>query len=333
MDEIAEKGFAAHWKYKEHSQENQFDIWISQIRELLENQNENSLELIDDFKLNLFAEDIYVFTPNGDMINLPNGASALDFAFAIHTEVGYHCLGAKVNSKLIPLSHQLSSGDQVEILTSNKQKPKEDWLNFVKTHKAKAKIKSSLKEEKKLIAQEGKHLLDKEFKKLKIAYENISLSELQSFYKVPSSFELYYQVAQGTIDLRHLKGFEVKKGVLRRKKSFQKRVKNYFTHKKQTKQTSIITNPKNTTLVLGDNMEKLDYTLANCCHPIPGDEVFGFITVTEGIKIHKTNCPNAVQLFSNYAYRVLKARWIDKNEIPFITGLKIIGIDDVGIVL
>ena len=327
MDDIAEKGFAAHWKYKEGGAESQFDIWINQVRELLENSKENTLELIDDFKLNLFTDEIYVFTPNGDMKSLPTGASALDFAFTIHTQVGVNCLGAKVNNKLVPLSHQLNSGDQVEILTSKKQKPKEDWLNFVQTHKAKNNIKSALKEEKRKIARKGKLLLEKEFKKLKISYENISLKELQSYYKIPSELELYYKVAIDQIDLSQLKEFEVRKGVLQPKRTIQKRVKSYFGNRKTD-----TTKPVKPILVIGDNMEKLDYKLSNCCNPIPGDEVYGFITVTEGIKIHKTSCANTVQLMSRYAYRIIKARWIEEQEIAFLTGLKITGIDDMGIV-
>ena len=327
MDDIAEKGFAAHWKYKEGGAESQFDVWINQVRELLENTDDNSIELLDDFKLNLFTDEIYVFTPNGDMISLPTGASALDFAFEIHTQVGINCLGAKVNSKLVPLSHQLSSGDQVEILTSKKQKPKEDWLNFVHTHKAKNNIKSSLKDEKRKVAKEGKAILEKEFKKLKISHENISLQELQTHYKVKSELELFYKVAINQIDLTQLKEFEVRKGVLRPKRTIQKRVKSYFGGKKESG-----VKPQKPILVIGDNMEKLDYQLANCCNAIPGDEVFGFITVTEGIKIHKTGCPNTVQLMSRYAYRIIKARWIEEQEIAFLTGLKIIGIDDMGIV-
>ncbi|PCJ24056.1 MAG: RelA/SpoT family protein [Flavobacteriales bacterium] len=327
MDDIAEKGFAAHWKYKEGGSESQFDIWINQVRELLENTDDNALELIDDFKLNLFTDEIYVFTPNGDMKSLPTGASALDFAFAVHTQVGTNCLGAKVNSKLVPLSHQLNSGDQVEILTSKKQRPKKDWLNFVQTHRAKTKIKSSLKGEKRKVAKEGRAILEKEFKKLKISYENISLKELQSYYKVPSELELYYQIVINKIDLNKLKEFEVRKGVLSPKRSIQKRVKNYFGQRKIQN-----TKSKKAILVIGDNMEKLDYKLSNCCNPIPGDEVYGFITVTEGIKIHKTKCPNTVQLMSRYAYRIIKASWIEEQEIAFLTGLKIIGIDDVGIV-
>lgn len=330
MDEIAEQGFAAHWKYKEGGAESQFDKWINQVRELLESSDESTLDLIGDFKLNLFTDEIYVFTPNGDMKSLPTGASALDFAFAVHTQVGVTCLGAKVNNKLVPLSHQLNSGDQVEILTSKNQKPKEDWLNFVQTHRAKSKIKHSLNEDRRNVAKEGKSLLEREFKKLKISYENISLKELQSYYKVPSEVELYYQIAINKIDLTKLKEFEVRKGVLRPKQKITKRVQSLFGQRKTTLQkTSKIAKP---VLVIGDNMEKLDYTLANCCNPIPGNEVYGFITVTEGIKIHKTSCPNTVQMMSNYAYRIIKASWIDEQDEAFLTGLKIVGIDDVGIV-
>jgi GTP pyrophosphokinase len=330
MDDIAEKGFAAHWKYKEGGAESQFDKWISQVRELLDTSNENTLDLIGDFKLNLFTDEIYVFTPNGDMKSLPTGASALDFAFSIHTQVGENCLGAKINGKLMPLSHQLSSGDQVEILTSKNQKPKEDWLNFVQTHRAKSRIKHSLNEYRRIVAKKGKLLLEKEFKKLKISYENISLKELQDYYKVPSDLELYYAIAINKIDLSKLKEFEVRKGVLRPKQKISKRVQSLFGQIKST--APKVKELKKPVLVIGDNMEKLDYTLANCCNPIPGNEVYGFITVSEGIKIHKTSCPNTVQLMSNYAYRIIKASWIDEQEVAFLTGLKIIGIDDVGIV-
>lgn len=328
MDEIAEKGFAAHWKYKEGSEESQFDKWINQIRELIENNDANALDLVDDFKLDLFSDEIYVFTPEGEMKNLPYGASALDFAFSVHTEVGAQCIGAKVNNKLVPLSTPLKSGDQIEILTSKNQKPKEDWLNFVKTHKAKSKIKSSLKEEKKELAIIGKAILDKEFKRLDVKRENISLNEVKKYFKETSDIDFYHGIAKNTIDLKHLKDFEVKNGVLRQKRTLPTRLKTYFERSKKPQKSE----RKEEILVLGDNMEKIDYSLANCCNPIPGDEVFGFITVAEGIKIHKTSCPNAVQLLSNYAYRVIKARWIEKEKVDFLTGLKIIGIDNVGIV-
>lgn len=327
MDEIAEMGFAAHWKYKEGSAESQYDKWINQIRELIENNDANALDLVDDFKLDLFSDEIYVFTPEGEMKNLPFGASALDFAFSIHTEIGARCIGAKVNNKLIPLSGPLKSGDQVEILTSKNQKPKEEWLNFVKTHRAKSSIKSSLKEEKRELAIIGKAILEKEFKRLNVAHQNISLKALKKHFKVQSSLDLYYGIAIDKIQLNQLKDFEVKSGLLQLKQNFPSRLKHYFERKKPAK-----TERKDDILVIGDNMEKLDYSLAHCCNPIPGDEVFGFITVSEGIKVHKVTCPNAVQLMSNYAYRVIKARWIDKEKMDFLTGLKIIGIDNVGIV-
>lgn len=329
MDEIAENGFAAHWKYKEGGEESRFDKWIGQIKELLENHNADALDFIDDFKLNLYNEEIFIFTPNGDMKNLPSGATALDFAFAVHTKVGEHCLGAKVNNKLVPLSYELRSGDQVEILTSAKQRPKEDWLGFVKTHRAKSKIKACLNDDKKDIAETGKEILEKEFKRLKIAYQNISLKQLQAYYKVGSPTDLYVKVAKGEIDLNHLKAFEVKKGVLQPKRSIRSRVSNIFSQRLTSKKDKVQSEEM---LVIGDNMQQLDYKLAICCNPIPGDEVFGFVTINEGIKIHKTKCPNAVQLLSNYAYRVIKARWIDEQKIAFLAGIKILGIDDVGIV-
>lgn len=327
MDEIAEKGFAAHWKYKEGSVESQYDKWINQIRDLIENNDANALDLVDDFKLDLFSDEIYVFTPEGEMKTLPIGSSTLDFAFSIHTEIGTKCIGAKVNNKLVPLSGILNSGDQVEILTSKNQKPKEDWLNFVKTHRAKSKIKTSLKDEKRDLAVIGKSILEKEFKRLNITHQNINTKELRKYFKVQSSVDLYYGIAVEKIQLNHLKDFDVKNGVLRLKQNFPSRLKNYFERKKPLK-----IERKEEILVIGDNMEKIDYSLANCCNPIPGDEVFGFITVSEGIKVHKVTCPNAVQLMSNYAYRVIKARWIDKEKMDFLTGLKIIGIDNVGIV-
>lgn len=328
MDEIAEKGFAAHWKYKENSEESKFDIWISKIREMLENPDADAVSFIDEFKLNLLTDEIYVFTPEGDMKTLPKQASALDFAFAIHTQVGERCLGAKINNKLVPLSYQLKSGDQVEIITSSNQKPKEDWLKYVKTHRAKSKIKSALKDEKRLIAEDGKAALEKEFKRLKIAYQNISLKELQKHFKVPSPLELYYNIAVNKIDLSDLNQFEVKKGVLRKKSSLRKRVKKLLVQKNEEKKS---TDKK--VLVIGENDEKLEYTLAKCCNPIPGDEVFGFVTINEGIKIHKVNCPNAVHMLSKYAYRVVSAKWVGEDKkLAFLAGINITGIDDVGLV-
>jgi GTP pyrophosphokinase len=328
MNEIAEKGFAAHWKYKEGGAESQFDKWINQVRELLESHEDDALDFLDDFKLNLYTDEIFVFTPNGDMKNLPRGACSLDFAYSVHTQVGDKCLGAKVNNKLEPISYQLKSGDQVEILTSEKQYPKTEWLNFVKTHRAKSRIKASLKEEQKEVAIEGVALLAKEMKKLKLTHDDLSLNVLQKHYKVSTALDLHYKIAIGEIKLKSLKDLKVKEGELRPKLSIQKRMQSYFGQKSTSEKSDSTSN----VLVFGSNMEKLDYKFATCCHPIAGDEVFGFITVTEGIKVHKTSCPNAVQLMSNYAYRIIKTQWVDEKNIDFLTGLKIIGFDDKGMV-
>lgn len=326
MDEIAEKGYAAHWKYKESSsQENALDEWIKKIRELLENPESNALDFLDDFKLNLFAEEIFVFTPKGELITLPSGATALDFSYEIHTKIGDHCIGAKVNNKLVPLSYALKSGDQVEILTSNKQTPKEDWLSYVVTAKAKAKIKAALKDEKKRVAEEGKEILERKLDHLKIQLNTNNLNELLAYYKVPSSLELYYRVGKGAINLKDLKDFVKEKGKIKPKVS---------PPQDKNSLEQMVSNIRGNTnmLVIGEDMQKIDYKLSPCCNPIPGDDVFGFITINEGIKIHRTNCPNAIQLMSNYAYRIVKAKWTSQHLISFMAGISIKGIDDVGIV-
>ncbi len=329
MDEIAEKGFAAHWKYKENNAESQLDAWLVQIREILEQagKDENAIEFIDDFKLNLFDDEIFVFTPKGDMCNLAKGATALDFAFHIHTQVGYHCMGAKVNGKLVPISHPLRSGDQVEIITSRKQKPKEDWLKYVVTGRAKSKIKQALKEHKKALAKEGKSTLDRKFKHLGIRLTEENYMTLARFYKLTTPLDLFYQIAIDKINLHHFPKHEVKKGklVLIKEHKAQKDNKNLSDILK-------IKGKTDDTLVIGEDMQQFDYTMAKCCNPIPGDEVFGFITINDGIKIHKTTCPNAVQLLSNYAYRVVKARWTSQEQIAFLAGIKVTGLDKVGIV-
>ncbi|GAB4251073.1 MAG: RelA/SpoT family protein [Vicingaceae bacterium] len=330
MDEIAEKGFAAHWRYKEGSGESQFDAWLNQIREILENPDSDAIDFVDDFKLNLFSDEIYVFTPQGEMKNLPVNATALDFAFSIHTQVGMTCLGAKVNNKLVPLSHPLKSGDQVEIITSNKQKPKEDWLKFVITHRAKSKIKSALKEEQKKIAAEGKVILEKELKKKHLSLNDDNLKVLQKHYKCSTPQEIYYNIATKKINIHGLNDFTIKDGKLHIEKK-----KKPATHEPEMTFNELLASKGKSSdemLVIGDDMQKIDYKLAPCCNPIPGDEVFGFITINDGIKIHKTNCPNAIQLMSNYAYRIVKARWTSKKQIAFLAGIKITGIDEVGIV-
>jgi guanosine-3',5'-bis(diphosphate) 3'-pyrophosphohydrolase len=325
MDDIAEKGFAAHWKYKEGAEESHFDTWINKIRELLENQDLNAVDFIDDFKLNLFSEEIFIFTPNGEIKSLPKGASALDFAFEIHTEVGYHCMGAKVNHKLVPLSTELSSGDQVEIITSKKQKPNESWLDYVTTGKARTKIKSSLREDKRRLSREGKVGFEKWLKKHKIAKTEENVKRLLSFFSLPSPYELYYQFEIGKLKLSRIKNLQIEGGKILRKVTEHKPKEDIGEALKKN-------NVKEEMLVIGEGMDHFDYKISPCCSPIPGDEVFGFITIKEGIKIHKTNCPNAVQLMSNYAYRVVKARWTSQQKIAFLAGLKIIGIDEVGLV-
>lgn len=328
MDELAEKGYAAHWKYKDSANETQLDDWIRKIREILESPEENALEFLDDFKLNLFAEEIFAFTPKGEMKTLPVNATALDFAFEIHTQVGEKCIGAKVNHKLVPLSYKLKSGDQVEVLTSNKQTPKEDWLGYVVTARAKAKIKLALKEEKRRIAEDGREMLQRKFNHLKIDFTIQNINDLANYFKLPSSQELFYRVAVGNINIKHLKDFHQEHGKLMHKSGSIKKHDN----SQSLEQLVEAARGKSDMLVIGENLQKIDYKLSPCCTPIPGDDVFGFITINEGIKIHRVNCPNAIQLLSNYAYRVVKAKWTSQELISFLSGIKITGIDEVGIV-
>ena len=325
MDEIAEKGYAAHWKYKGSLAENQLDDWIRKIRELLESPEENAMDFIDDFKLNLFAEEIFAFTPKGEMKTLPVNSTALDFAFDIHTKVGEQCIGAKVNHKLVPLSYKLKSGDQVEVITSSKQTPKEDWLHYVVTARAKSKIKNALKEEKRKVAEMGKEILQRKLDHIKIELNNQVASELANFYKLGNVLELYYRASKGTVDFRLLKEYAEN-----RTKYSGKAV--HRQESSSLEELVTIARGKSDMLVLGENLQKIDYKLSVCCNPIPGDDVFGFITVGEGIKIHRTNCPNAIQLMSNYAYRIVKAKWTNQEMISFLAGIKVIGFDEVGIV-
>lgn len=328
MDELAEKGYAAHWKYKDSANENQLDDWIRKIRELLESPEDNALEFLDDFKLNLFAEEIFAFTPKGEMKTLPINATALDFAFDIHTQVGEKCIGAKVNHKLVPLSYKLKSGDQVEILTSNKQVPKEDWLGYVVTARAKSKIKNALKEERRKISEDGREQLQRKFNHLKIDFTVSNINELANHFKLSSGQELFYRVAMGNINLKHLKDFRQEHGKIIHKSGPGKKKE----APQSLEQMVTAARGKSDMLVIGENLQKIDYKLSPCCTPIPGDDVFGFITINEGIKIHRVNCPNAIQLLSNYAYRVVKAKWTSQELISFLSGIKITGIDEVGLV-
>ena len=330
MNEIAEKGFAAHWKYKEDSKSDSgLDQWIQNIRDILSNPDQNALDFVDDFKMNLFSDEIFIFTPQGALIQLPNGGTALDFAFAIHTDIGATCIGAKVNHKLVPLSHKLQNGDQVEILTSSKQKPKEDWLNIVVTAKAKSKIKSSLKEEKRRIAEDGKEILERKLKSLKITYNTDNINKVTNFLKYPSSQELFYNIAIGKVDVQNLRDFV-------KTEKHHDQSHHYFPPQlnKITEKSSKKKEGETIFIGDGDEMQELDYILAPCCNPIPGDDIFGFLTVNEGIKIHRTSCPNASKLMANYGYRILKAQWSSEIEesSAFIASFKIVGIDDVGLI-
>ncbi len=327
MNEIAEKGFAAHWKYKESSIDNGLDTWILKVRELLSNPESNALDFLDDFKMNLFSDEIFIFTPKGALLQLPLGATALDFAFEIHTDIGAKCIGAKVNHKLVPLSYKLQNGDQVEVITSSKQTPKEDWLNIVVTAKAKSKIKSSLKEEKRKIAEEGKELLERKLKSLKITYNTDNLNKISYFFKLHSTQELFIAVANGKIELKDLREY------ISSEKEIENRSSETIDENERINALlKKVKGPESDVLLIGEDLQKIDYMLAPCCNPIPGDDVFGFVTVSEGIKIHRTNCPNAAQLMANYGYRIVKAKWNRQQELTFLTGLHIIGIDDVGLI-
>ncbi len=330
MNEIAEKGLAAHWKYKEgKDDESRFDKWFHQIREALSNQDGSSIDFLQDFKTSFLAEEIYVYTPKGEVKMLPIGASALDFAFGVHTAVGSKCIGAKVNHKLVPISHKLRSGDQIEIITSAKQKPNIEWLNFVVTSKAKTKIKDTLKEEKRNTAEEGKYTLQRKLEGMGAAMSQSNLEELANFYKTGSSLDLLYEIAIKKIDLKELKEF-----TLHGDKLVPPKVAKPATEEKQEKEIAFKNYDKKDAelIIFGESSDKIQYTLANCCKPIPGDDVFGFVTTGEGLKIHRTNCPNAARLLANYGHRVVKTKWAKNKEISFLTGLRIIGLDDVGVI-
>lgn len=327
MNEIAEKGLAAHWKYKEgSSDENRFDKWFQQIREVIGNQDTDSVDFLQDFKTSFLAEEIYVYTPKGDVKMLPVGSTALDFAFSIHSAIGVKTIGAKVNHKLVPLSHKLRSGDQVEIITSNKQKPSEDWLNFVVTSKAKGRIRDALKEEKRKVAEDGKYTVQRKIEGMGAAFNQHNIDELWTYYKLSSALDLFYQVAIKNIDLKELKEFKVfgdKIEAPRPVKIHEIKVDGAHHHLPK-KDAELI--------IFGESSDKIVYNLANCCKPIPGDDVFGFVTTGKGLTIHRTNCPNAAKLMANFGHRIVKTKWAKNKEISFLTGLKIVGLDDVGVV-
>lgn len=333
MDEIAERGLAAHFKYKEGTgQEDRFDKWFQQIRDVIGSPDADSVDFLNDFKTSFLAEEIYVYTPRGDVKMLPAGSTALDFAFYIHSAIGSKTIGAKVNHKLVPIGHKLRSGDQIEIITSNKQKPHEDWLNLVITAKAKSKIKDSLKEEKRKIADDGKYILQKKLEGMKAAVTPGNVELIAQFYKLSSSLDLYYNIAIKNIDLKELKDFQVHGDRLDLPRPKQPEHKPHEQQAEQHQHKHPVPSKDTELIIFGESGDQFKYTLANCCKPIPGDDVFGFITATEGLKIHRTSCPNAARLLANYGHRVVKTKWAKNKDIAFLTGIKIIGLDDVGVI-
>lgn len=328
MHEIAEKGYAAHFKYKHGDQKEQgIEIWLNRLQEALESSNGNAVDFVEEFKLNLYSKEIFVFTPKGELKSLPKDATPLDFAFNIHTEVGMRTRGAKVNGKLVPLNTTLNSGDQVEIITSDKAKPNQNWLDYATTARARAKIRSSLREEQKQIAQEGKETLRRKLKTQKINLNEDSINKMVVHFKLKTSLDLFYRIGTGAIDNQMIKDFA---------SSYNNAFISFFKNKIRRKaipediDKAEITS-KYDMLVFGKEEEKLNYTLSKCCNPIPGDEVFGFVSVSEGIKVHKKNCPNAISLQSNYAYRIIGAKWIDSSQEEFTSEIKLTGIDNLGL--
>jgi len=330
MDEIAEKGYAAHYKYKNGAtEEHGLEIWLNQLKEALENSASNAVDFVEDFKLNLYAKEIYVFTPKGEIKSLPKGATSLDFAFSIHSEIGVKTRGTKVNGKLVPLNHVLNSGDQVEIITSANQKPTSQWLDYVTTSRAKNKIKNVLNENTKKIAEDGKELLERKLRHLKITLNENTVNELVNFFKLQTSLDLFYRAGIGTIENQQLKDYAAQKSNTL-VNFFKKTIKRSPTSQPEQIHKNEISK-KFDMLVFGAEQDKLDYKLSSCCNPIPGDDVFGFVTINEGIKVHKKDCPNAISMQSNYAYRIIQAKWIDSSQEEFKAVLKITGMDILGL--
>jgi guanosine-3',5'-bis(diphosphate) 3'-pyrophosphohydrolase len=330
MDEIAEKGYAAHYKYKNGaSEESGLDVWLNLLREALENPETNAVDFVEDFKMNLYSQEIFVFTPKGEIKSLPKGATSLDFAFSIHSEIGIKTRGTRVNGRLVPLNHELKSGDQVEVITSANQKPTVNWLEYVTTSRAKNKIKNVLNENTKKIAEEGKELLTRKLKHLKITINEQVINELVNFFKLKTSLDLFYRVGIGAIENQQLKDYAAQKS---------NTIINFFKNKiKRNKDTADedihkpVISSNYDMLVFGTEHDKLDYKLSQCCNPIPGDDVFGFVTINEGIKVHKKDCPNAIGMQSNYAYRIMSAKWIDSSQEEFKAIINITGMDVLGL--
>lgn len=325
MHEIAERGYAAHFKYKQgDKQESGLEDWLNKLKDVLENQESNAIDFVEDFKLNLYSNEIFVFTPEGDLKSLPKGASALDFAFAVHTDLGLKTRGVKVNGKIVPLNFSLKSGDQVQVIKSTNSKPSASWLDYVETSRAKSKIRSALNENKKMIAEDGKEILRRKLKHLKISFTEDIIHKLQNFLNLPTSLDLFYGIGVGSIDNSELKNFA---------KSQDNSFIKFFRRKsKKISNKSSDSNKTYDQLVFGKGSEKLDYKLSACCNPLPGDNVFGFLTINDGIKVHKSNCKNSLSLQSKFAYRILNAKWIDSSQYEFSSTIQIIGIDNLGLV-
>ena len=330
MDEIAEKGYAAHYKYKQGAtEESGLDVWLNLLKEALENSETNAVDFVEDFKMNLYAKEIFVFTPKGEIKSLPKGATSLDFAFSIHSEIGIRTRGTRVNGKLVPLNTELKSGDQIEIITSQNQKPTSHWLDYVTTSRAKNKIRNVLNENTKKIAEEGKELLTRKLKQLKITISEQVINELVNFFRLKTSLDLFYRVGIGSIENQQLKDYAAQKS-----NTLMNFFKSKITRKPNTADEDIhrpVISSNYDMLVFGVDQDKLDYKLSTCCNPIPGDEVFGFVTINEGIKVHKKDCPNAISLQSNYAYRIILAKWIDSSQQEFKAILNITGMDSMGL--
>jgi GTP pyrophosphokinase len=323
MDDIAEKGFAAHWKYKEKLKgDSRFDDWISSIRDLVSQKHYSPQEFLDDFRGNLYNEEIFVFTPNGDLKTLPINSTVLDFAYSIHSEIGSKCTGAIIDKVLVPLIQTLKSGDQVNVITSTKQKPSEDWINKVVTSKAKSSIKSSLIRQRKNLSAQGKDLIKRKFKKLKLEFEE-NISPVANYFHYKSVIEFYYDIAKGIFNLKKIR--EYLNSIEKIKIKEEKLIVEDKSKKNINKKTS------NSLILFDGNNQTLDYSISSCCNPIPGDDIFGFVTINEGIKVHRTNCSNSPELLSKYAYRVIKAEWFTKINDNLVASLLINGTDRIGV--
>lgn len=326
MDEIAEKGLAAHWKYKGGTGNSDMEKWLANVREILENPELNMVDFIDDFKMNVYADEIFVFTPKGDLRKLAAGATLLDFAYEVHSGVGDRCVGGKVNGKNVTLRHKLQNGDQISVDTANHQRPKMDWLDFVVTSKAKTRIKASLNEEVKKEAENGKEILLRKIKNWKIEYNDDSIRKLLKYYKLKLAQDLYYNISIGKIDTLEIKDLLVEK-----KEESAKQLITELLSKDKVQDLEFAGGDDY--LVIDNNLKNVIYKLAPCCNPIFGDEIFGFVTISEGIKIHRTICPNAPQMIERYPYRFIKAKWQDtKKKSSFQATIRISGTDELGIV-